>query len=356
MSQIAPFTPQSAFDAPDPGAARMPARLSQKAKAAIIVQFILNEGTDIPLSSLPETLQSELTLQLGAMRYIDRTTLDSVIAEFADELDAVGMSFPGNMSRALTALDGRISSRTAARLRKESGVRRTGDPWEIISAEKAETLVELVETESIEVAAVMLSRIEVARAAEVLALIPGARARRITHAVSKTAGVTPDTVDRIGLSLAAQLDARPPRAFDRKPEERLGSILNFSRAETRNEVLTNLEEADQDFAEQVRRKIFTFENIAERLAPEDAPKITRDVENDVLARAFGGAMGEAENRTVDFVLANLSTRMAATLREEAAEVASTPRNEVEAAQNAVVAAIREMEASGEIRLRAPGPG
>ena len=49
-----------------PASGRRP--LSRRAKAAIIVQFLLNEGADVPLSALPEDLQAELTLQLGRMR------------------------------------------------------------------------------------------------------------------------------------------------------------------------------------------------------------------------------------------------------------------------------------------------
>ncbi|QFS82724.1 Flagellar motor switch protein FliG [Roseivivax sp. THAF40] len=360
MSQLTPFVPQPAALPRGGGAAsvpatRAPAALGQRAKAAIVVQFLLNEGADVPLSALPESLQADLTQQLGRMRYVDRATLDAVITEFADALEQVGMSFPGDMAGALSALDGKISPQTAARLRKEAGVRRMGDPWERINAESSETLAKLIETESIEVAAVMLSKIDVARAAELLGHLPGPRARRITYAVSKTAAVTPETVDRIGLSLAAQLDARPPKAFAKDPVNRVGSILNFSASATRDDVLTGLDETDSAFAEEVRRKIFTFENIYTRLAPEDAPKVTRDVENDVLAMAFGGAQGEEQNRSVEFLLENLSRRMAATLREEAAERASTPRAEVEAAQSQVVAAIRAMADSGEITLRTAEP-
>ncbi|MEM6890607.1 MAG: flagellar motor switch protein FliG, partial [Pseudomonadota bacterium] len=92
------------------------ANISRKAKAAIVVRLLLNEGADIPLEELPEELQVELTQQMGAMRLIDRDTLASVVSEFAEELDSVGLSFPGGIAGALDALDGRISKHTAARL------------------------------------------------------------------------------------------------------------------------------------------------------------------------------------------------------------------------------------------------
>lgn len=327
--------------------------LSRKAKAAIIVQFLLNEGSDVPLSSLPDDLQEELTFLLGNMRYIDRETLNQVVNEFADELEAVGLSFPGDMAGALTALDGRINPRTASRLRKESGVRQTGDPWDRINALPPERLEELVMSESTEVAAVMMSKIDVGKAAQVLAKLPGDKARRISYAVSMTTGVTPDAVDRIGLALAAQIDAEPEKAFAKRPDERLGAILNYSNAAVRDELLQQLEEEDEEFANAVRKAIFTFANIPERLNAIDVPKITRDVPPDVLATAIAGATSEEDSKSAEFLLANMSKRMAESIREEAGGKGTVKPKVGEKAMGAVVSAIRDLVSVGEIELLDP---
>lgn len=340
----------TALALPGPGT-RPP--LSRKAKAAIVVQFLLNEDTDVPLANLPEDYQAELTMLMGNMRYIDRETLNAVLSEFSAELESVGLSFPGDIARALSALDGRISPRTASRLRKEAGVRQTGDPWQRINTLDADRLEKLVMSESTEFAAVMMSKIDVGKAATVLARLPGDRARRISYAVSMTTGVTPDAVDRIGLSLAAQLDAEPEKAFAARPDERLGAILNYSNSAVRDELLQNLEEEDAEFAEAVRRSIFTFANIPERLNAIDVPKITRDVQPDVLATAIAAATAEDEQRAADFLLSNMSKRMAESIREEA-EAKGTVKPKVgEKAMGAVIAAIRDLVSVGEIELLDP---
>ncbi|WP_226621397.1 flagellar motor switch protein FliG [Alloyangia pacifica] len=324
--------------------------LSRRAKAAIIVQFLLNEGTEVPLSALPEDLQAELTLQLGRMRYIDRATLNAVVEEFSEELDGVGLSFPGDMAGALSALEGRISARTAARLRKEAGVRQSGDPWERIGALPEDRIAAIASAEATEVAAVMLSKINTAKAAAVLAHLPGDRARRITYAVSMTAGISPEAVDRIGLSLAAQLDAEPPKAFAKRADERVGAILNYAVSAKRDEVLEGLEETDRDFAEAVRRAIFTFADIPARLRKQDVPKITRDVPPEQLTVAIAAASSEVDLPAAEYLLENMSKRMAAALREDAAGM-SVKGKKGEAAMNAVVSAIRELVSVGEIELK-----
>ncbi|WP_420325647.1 flagellar motor switch protein FliG [Mameliella sp.] len=340
---------------PAPSAIGGKPRLSRKAKAAIIVQFLLNEGADVPLAALPDEYQAELTMLLGNMRYVDRETLNAVVEEFSNELESVGLAFPGDMAGALTALDGKINPHTAMRLRKEAGVRQTGDPWARINALEVDQIKTLVMSESTEIAAVMMSKIAVGKAAQVLAKLPGDKARRISYAVSMTTGVTPDAVDRIGLSLAAQIDAEPPKAFKARPDERLGAILNYSNTAVREELLQNLEQEDAAFAEAVRKAIFTFANIPERLNPMDVPKITRDVPPDTMALALAAAMqgSPEESKAVEFLYANMSKRLGENLREEVSGLGEVKASVGEKAMAAVISAIRDLVSSGEIELVAP---
>ncbi|QJF51541.1 flagellar motor switch protein FliG [Roseobacter ponti] len=327
-----------------------PAKLSRRAKAAVVVRLLLNEGADIPLEDLPENLQAQLTQQMGSMRFVDRDTLSDVIGEFAGELESIGLSFPGGIAGALDALDGRISKQTAARLRKEAGVREYGDPWERLQQLGTEKLLPVLQNESTEIAAVLLSKIDVKRAAELLGQLPGPEARRITYAVSLTSAVTPDAVDRIGLSLAAQLDAEPVGAFDSGPVERVGAILNSTTSTTRDDVLEGLDETDAGFAEMVRRAIFTFGNIPQRIAARDIPRVVRGLDQDMLITALAGAGAAGVQKSADFILENMSGRMADQLREAVEERESVKTSDMEEATATIVRSIREMEASGELLL------
>ena len=330
------------------------AHLSRAQKAAIIVRFLMNEGADVPLTDLPEALQARLTTQMGSMRYVDRDTLAEVVAEFARELEGMGLTFPRGVAGALSALDGRISAQTAARLRKEAGVRQYGDPWELVRATDLAALVPIIEGESVEVAAVILSKLDVSRAADLLGLLPGPLARRITYAISQTGSVSPEAVDRIGLALAAQLQEAPETAFAEGAVERVGAILNYSAAAIRSEVLEGLEETDQDFAALVRRAIFTFVHLPERVRSTDVPRILREVDKEVILTALAGAQTGDLAPAAEFLLANVSKRMAETLREEIAERGRVRPRDAEAAQTEVVNAVRRLEAAGEITLLRPG--
>lgn len=328
--------------------------LSRQQKAAVIVRYLLTDGTSLPIASLPEHLQAALAEQMGQMRLIDRTTLDEVVAEFMSELEAVGLSFPGGIEGALSMMDGHISQSAASRLRRMASVSSKVDPWERITALPVDRLLPILADEAVEVGAVMLSKLPVAKAAELLGRLPGERARRVAYAVSMTGKVDPETVRRIGAALLAELDNQPPRAFDTGPVERVGAILNVSPAVTREEVLQGLEAEDAGFAAEVRRAIFTFAHIPTRLPPRDAPKITRIVEQPVLVTALAAAMGKPGlEEAAEFLLANISQRLAQGLREEMANRGKVKDREAEEAMTAIISAIRTLEASGEITLILP---
>jgi len=337
-----PAAPSLATAAPRPA-------LSGRQKAAIVVHLLLSGGTRLSLEQLPDHLQAGLIQQMATLDSIDPNTLREVVGEFVGSMETSSLKLPGALEGTLDLLEGTISTDTAARVRSQAGLARFADPWERISGMDTQMLLEVLNRESIEVGAVLLSKLKVSKAAELLGLTPGERARRITYAISLTGDISPAVVDRIGQSIAEQMDVQPERAFSEGPVERVGAILNFSPAVTREDVLDGLEQTDSSFATQVRRAIFTFANIPARIDPRDVPKIVRDVDADQLNRALAGATGDDALAT-EFILSNMSQRMAGQLREDMEALGEVAEKDAEAAMTAVVIVIRELEASGDIYI------
>lgn len=339
---------QRMLSVPGQAAART---LGPREKAAIIVRFLLAEGAKIPLSQLPEQMQSALAEQMGAMRMIDRQTLDTVVAEFLDQLESVGLAFPGGLEGALSVMDGHISHSTASRLRRRAGMTSKTDPWERLVAMSAAEMMPILVEESVEVAAVILSKLPVPKAADLLGKLPGERARRIAFAVSQTGNIDPETVRRIGAAVLAQLDSKPIKAFETGPVERVGAILNVSPAFTREDVLQGLAVEDAAFADKVRKAIFTYIHIPQRIQARDVPKILRTVEQKTLVTAMAASMGNPElEATTEFILANISQRMAQGLREEIGARGKVKDKDAEEAMNQIITGIRTLESSGELVL------
>ena len=113
---------------------------------------------------------------------------------------------------------------------------------------------------------------------------------------------------------------------------------------------SRVEEEDAELAERVRRAIFTYADIPERIEPRDIARIVRGVDQtDLLLALAGKRAAEAESSA--FILKNISQRLATGLVEEVALLPESALKQVEKAQNAVVSRIRDMIAAGELNLR-----
>ena len=330
---------------------RAPLTLSRRRKAAIIVQLLVSDGNRVPLTQLPEHLQEDLTRELAAIRLVDRDTVNAVAEEFVGLLDAIGLCAPGGPSEALDALADLISPSLLARLRERFGS-TPADPWPALLNLEDSAVVDILLHEDLQIGAVLMSKLPVSRAARLLARLPGDRARRIAIAVKTTQEIAPQAVLRIGQALLAGHGAARPTAFERPPGARMGDILNSAPPATRTSVLNDLDDADSDFASDVRRAIFTFEDIPTRLEAADVPVCLRDADAGDVARAiaFAQAAGGAPAAAAEFILSSLPQRMAGQIRDAAEDAGTVPQEEGEAAMTAVGAAIRALVDAGEVRL------
>ncbi len=159
------------IDILDPVPAPLTQDMSARTKAAIVVRFLMQEGAEIDLAALPTSLQAVLTREIADLRLIDRATLAKVIEEFAHELDSIGLTAQGGLGSALRLLEGKITNDTARRLRQDAGERLFDDPWGRIKQLDEKELLKLLDAETTEIAAVVLSKLDVTKVAALLARI-----------------------------------------------------------------------------------------------------------------------------------------------------------------------------------------
>ncbi len=330
-------------------------QLSQRQKAAVIVRLLLDQDDDdgaFGLERLDSDSQTLLAEAMAGMELVDRQTRDAIIDEFCDSLEAVGVTFPGDIDGTLRILGERLSLDSTDRLRRLAALTGRGDPWARIAALPKEAVLTLAAQEPVEIVALMLSKLPVGRASDAFSALPMERAQAVAQAMSLTGGVSAQALHRVGLILLQSADALPRPAIDTPAADRVGAILNFASADLRDSVLQALDDSDQVFAGGVRKAIFIFAHIPARILPRDIPRVVREVEQPMLIRALL-ATGEANEATSRFILENLSQRMADGLREEMEEAGKVSAKDSEEAMNEVIAAIRRLEEAGELALIQP---
>lgn len=327
-----------------------PLILNGAQRAAVIVQMIINAGGSIPLDAMSEATQVHLARVYAAMGPINKATVAHVLEEFATHLDAHGLSFPVDTTAALDALEGNLSDKLLDRIRQIHSPTLPKNTWELIADLAPETLVERLQQESPRIGAIILSKLPAAASAAVMDLLEDELAKSVTFAFSETAKVQAETVDIVAQTLLdAEQGTGEASAFVAKPVARAAALLNSAGARQRDTVLDALDQLDAVFAAQVRKAIFTFADILTRVEAVDIAKLTRAVSGDELNAALK-AGEEAHEDVVEFILSNLSSRMAKQIREEMSEMPALIGKPAEAAMGRLTSAIRQLQEDGDLTL------
>lgn len=327
------------------------AGLTQRQKAAIIVKLLVGGGTSLDSLDLDADAIWKITNAMAGLGVVGRDVVDAVTAEFIVEMEKMGLVFDPTVDDSLSALSDHLDPDTLSKIKDRQSGSEEATAWLLVNRTEPEVLAPLIAQENPRVAAVVLSKLSAAKAAETVSLIEKDAAQAILAAFIKTSTVSRETINEIGLSLAEQI--RNPggkqEAFDESAAERIGAILNVSQSGFRDEMLGGFENMDPSAAEQIRKLMFTFADIPARVVPRDVSKFLRAVDDDVLVQALSGAATTAPE-VKEFILSNISSRLAEQINESIEERGPVKAKDADAAMTQVVIAIKDLEKSGEITL------
>jgi flagellar motor switch protein FliG len=171
--------------------------------------------------------------------------------------------------------------------------------------------------------------------------------RDVAIRIAEMGTTSPDVVNVIEETLRRRLSAIAQYA-DLEPAggvDRLVEVLTSADPELEQFLLEGLEEHDPDLANEVRAKMFVFDDII-GIPDRSVQQILRSVESRDLALALKGTREEVRQK----VLSNLSSRAAENLEVEIEVLGAVRLADVEEAQASVIAVIRKMEEDGQLVL------
>jgi len=326
------------------------ATLTQRQKAAIIVKLLVGGGVSLDDLDLDADAIWKITNAMTGLGVVGKDIVDGVTAEFILEMERMGLVFERDIDGSLKAMEDRISPETLSKVKAHQSGSAEATAWDYISKTDSEVLALRIEKENPRIGSVILSKLSPTKSAEIVGLISPKGAEAILEAISKTTAVKPEIVSRIGIALANSLqDKGDEGAFEESAAERIGAILNMSPSQFRDEILESFEKKDPEAAGQIRRLMFTFEDIPSRITGRDISKILRGVDDDTLVMALSGAAQSAPE-VKDFIMSNISSRLAEQIEESIQERGVVKEKDADAAMTQVVIAIKELEKAGEITL------
>ncbi|MEO1276913.1 MAG: FliG C-terminal domain-containing protein [Pseudomonadota bacterium] len=329
------------------------AALDRAQKAAIVIGALGPEAAGPLLGAMDEGNLRSFTAAMARLQRVDHEIVRHVIAEFLDAIRQQDTIVRGGLGKAREVLEPYVAEGLLNRLLDDVDSPSASNVWKKLGKVSEEALAEFLAREHPQTAAVILSKLSSEHAGKVLNRLEPDRAREVVQGITRAQTLDTAVIEAIGVSVSRDFLATNQHATPRRnPAERVGAIMNFVSNETRDSILGHFEEHQPDFAEEIRRKMFTFEDIPKRLVPRDMALVVREADREQLLRALRYA-AEQGSPAVDFVFSGISSRIADQLRGEMAEMEKPRRKDGENAQTAVVAAIRALENRGEVRLLAP---
>ncbi|KKM12342.1 flagellar motor switch protein FliG [Clostridiales bacterium PH28_bin88] len=319
-------------------------------KAAI---FLINLGPELSsqvLKILPENDIERLTYQIANTVAVDKDTKAQVVEEFLQISEAQKYLLHGGIKYAKELLEKTLGPSRAAdiirRLTENSKIR----PFAMIRKTDPKQLVNFIINEHPQTIALVLAHLQSEQASVVLSSLPEDQQAEIARRIALMERTSPDIVREVEAVLERKLSSLVDQDFAAVGGVgTLVDILNRVDRSTEKTILETLEQEDRELAEEVRKRMFVFEDII-KLDDNAIRRVLREVDSKDLALALKGSSSEV----ADKIFRNMSQRASEMLREDIEFLGPTRLREVEEAQQRIVQVIRRLDETGEIIIARGG--
>ena len=316
--------------------------------AAVFLMLLSEDEAAALLTRLgPDELQRVGTamVRLGE---VEPARIAEAIAGFVAEADSAALPAQGREARL-----GAMLERAVGPVRGDSLMQRIVPEAKPQAVEIArwlapEVLAGLVEAEHPQVIAVLLLMLEAEAAAEVLAALPAPQQTPVVERVARLEKVTAEAVSLLDAVLTAQIGQRfGAGALTLGGAREAANLINLAGGQLGRTVMPEIERRDSPLAKAIEAEMLTFEMLL-MLDAQSLGRLLRDVDNGQLVTALKGL---AEPDREPFFAA-MSSRAADGVRDEIELLSKVRRNDVLAAQKAMIELARRLRDEGEIALGA----
>jgi len=324
-------------------------KLTRPQKIAALLIVAGPEAAAEVLRPFPDAEVEEICQLMGGFEVISQEFRDLLIEEFEPLIIGGLKSIEGGYEFAKKALDiSRGEFKTGAMLSRigASVTLSSARLLERISEMEGRDVFLLLKREQPQTIAFVLSYIDKAKAREAFKLFTPEMQSDISFRVGLIDSTSLKYIEKIANQLGTHVPQSEVPAFHRSGgAETVANLLKGVSKDGTRAVMTALEQKNPRLATAVRRKLFSFEDLA-RLRPSDMQRLMREVDSSQLALALKGASEKLQEK----VFAALSRRAVQGLRDDLSMLSNVRAKEVATAQGAVVDMLRKLEESGDIIL------
>ena len=324
--------------------------LSGMQKAAILLIALGPEKSSLIFKYLKEEEIEELTLEIANTRSVTPQVKDAIIDEFYGVCLAQQYIAEGGINYAKELLEKALGEDKAidviSRLTSSLQVR----PFEFIRRTEPQQLLTFIQDEHPQTVALILSYIPTQQAALILSALPPDRQSDVAKRIATMDRTSPDTIKDVENILETKLSSLVNQDYTIVGGvDSVVDILNTVDRATEKHIVETLEVEDPELADEIRKKMFVFEDIL-LLDDRSIQRVLREVENNDLAMACKTANEQVQ----DAIFRNLSSRLSTMIKEDMEFMGPVRMKDVEEAQQKIVNTIRRLEDAGDIVISRGG--
>ncbi|MBF4499939.1 flagellar motor switch protein FliG [Savagea sp. SN6] len=330
--------------------AKKEAEMTGRQKAALLLISLGPELSAQVFKHLDEDEMEKLTLEISGVKKVESEVKDQVIEEFHNIALAQDYISQGGIGYAKTVLEkalGKDHAQTIInRLTSSLQVRpfdfaRRADPAQVLN---------FIQNEHPQTIALILSYLEPEQAGMILSSLSQDVQADIAKRIATMESTSPEVISEIESVLERKLSSTVTQDFtETGGVDAVVEVLNGVDRSTEKTILDTLEIQDPELAEEIRKRMFVFEDIV-TLDNRSIQRIIRDLENEDLILSMKVSSEEVK----EILFQNMSSRMAESFKDEMEIMGPVRLKDVEEAQSRIVSTIRRLEDAGEIIIARGG--
>jgi len=325
-------------------------KLTSKQKAAILIVSLGPEIAANVYRFLNEEDIEQLTLEIANMRKISNEEKNEVMEEFYQMLLAQNFITEGGIDYAKEVLEKALGTQKALEIINRLTSTLQVRPFDFVRKADPSQLMNFLQNENSQTIALIMTYLDPEQAASFLSSLPSEKQVDIARRVATMDRTSPDIIMEVERVLERQIASVVTEDYTNVGGiQAVVNILNNVDRGTEKNIIEALETDNPDLAEEIRRRMFVFEDIL-ALDNRAIQRTLREVDNRDLTLALKGASEEVKKR----IFENMSKRQAEMVNEDMEYMGPVRLRDVEEAQQKIVNIIRKLEDAGEIVISRGG--
>ncbi|MGL4981662.1 MAG: flagellar motor switch protein FliG [Treponemataceae bacterium] len=324
--------------------------LSGKQKAAI---FLVSLGSEISSEVFKHLRDDEietLTFEIARLESVPADLKEAVFEEFQDLMTAQNFITSGGIDYARELLEKSLGSQKAIDVINRLTTSLQVRPFDFVRRTDPAHLLNFIQQEHPQTIALILAYLEPNKASVILQNLPEDSQSEVARRIATMDRTSPDVLREVERVLEKKLSSLSNEDYTAAGGvESIVEILNLVDRSSEKSIIEALEEDDPDLAEEIKKRMFVFEDIV-MLDDRSIQRVMREVDTTELSKALKAVDTEVQDK----IFRNMSKRAAAMLKEDMEFMGPVRLKDVEEAQQKIVAVIRRLEDAGEIVIARSG--